>query len=465
MQKWTGIAIAAALGLVCQAAVAGESSELGIGQALRVALESAPDLNSARAQVASAQAQKLTAVASFLPSLSVTNQLQRYNPYRNTGARFVDGVIVPSGGQRTNDNVASAQFSLNLFSGGKDFANYLSAVQGLESADLDLTATLDKLFQQLLQDFTAASTDRLKIQSELRVLRLDEELLELTQQRLHGQFASRLDLIKVQQQKLSVQTQLTQLREQQATDLEALYADMGMIQSAESLPLFPWLPPAPALGVVELSAHADPEVRSALASVIAAQHKVAAARAGNYPTVALTAQYDLFGESARSLPDSFRATRRTDYSVGLLLTVPLSSYVSVRAAVDQNIASVRNAQSKYQAALVDAANRIADAPRRLANARQALQVAQSSFQLARRNVDLTRERYAAKEASQLDVEDALSLAEQADLTLATARLSYRLSGWEMLRAARPQEFVVDLLAAVAARGEPAASGSRPDGGG
>lgn len=461
MQKSTGMAVVAALGIGWHMAAGAGQTGLGIAQALRSALESAPDLSSARAQAAGAEAQKLSAVASFLPSLSLSNQLQRYYPYRDTGARLVDGVIIPTQGTPTNDNVAAAQFSLNVFSGGKDLANYRSAVHGLESADLDVAATLEKLFQEVLKDFVAASTDELKIESQIRVLRLDEELLELTQQRLQGQLASRIDLIKAQQQKLSARTQLTQLRQQQATDLESLYADMGLVQSQESPPVLPWLPPAPEVETIESSVHTDPEVESALAGVVAAERKVDAARAGNYPTVALTAQYDFFGESAISLRDSLRETRRTDYSVGLLVTVPLSSYVSVKAEVDQNMASVQDAESKYRAALVDAANRIADAPRQLANAREALNVAESSSELAHQNVALTRDRYTAKQASKLDIADALFLAEQADLSLATARMSYCLAGWEMLRASRPQEFAADLLSAVAPGRAPGADRSRP----
>jgi len=440
--------LATVLALGCHAALASGAPELDIGQALHVALGNAPALTSAESQVAGADAQKLTAVASFLPSLSINNQLQRYHPFTNTGSRLVGGLVVPTEGQSTDDNVTTAQFSVNLFNGGKDAENYRAAVQTLISANLALTAAMDKLFQQLLDDFVAASSDQLKVASQERLLRLDQGLLALTQERLRGQFADRIDLLKSQQQVLSDQTALTQTREQQVTDLAALYADMGMIPSTEFTPLVPWLPAAPEIASLDAVAHDDPEVQSALAAMLAAQRKVGAARAGNYPTVALTGEYDLYGQSSGSLTSAVRATRHTDYSVGLSVTVPLSSYPSVRADVDQSIADMKGAQGRYDAALVDAANRIADAPRKLDDARQALDLAKRSAELAHRNVALTRDRYSAKEADRIDVENARSLAQQADLTLATARLRYCVAGWELLRAARPREFPSDLLAAV-----------------
>jgi outer membrane protein TolC len=421
---------------------------VGIGEALRVALNCAPALISAEAQMSRADGQRLAAMASFLPTLQATDQPQYYHPYNNIGSRLVDGVVVPAQRESTDVNVASADFSLNLFNGGKDLENYRAATENIGSADLGLTAAMDTLLQQIVSDFSAASSAELKVASQKRVLGLDGELLRLAEQRYGGGFESRMELIKTRQQQLADQILLHQEQQALRSQLDTLSSDIGLPQSGGSWTLDPWLPVAPDLGMGRLSVHDDPEVESALKAVLAAQRQVSAARDGNYPTIALTAQYDLFGARSGSLSGTFPATRRTDYSVGLLFTIPLSSYVSVRGDVEQKTAELKSALSRYQTALTDAANRIVDAPARLAEARETLELAMSSARLARRNVGLAHDSYAAKQSDRLSVIAAQSLAEQSQLSLATARLDYAVAGWEMLRAAHPRRFPTALLGAV-----------------
>lgn len=424
------------------------ATQLGIGEVLRIALQNAPALTSAQSQVGSASGRRLAAIAAFLPSISVNDQTQRYRPYRSTGVSLLGGVIVEDNGRLKSDNIASAQFSLNLFDGGKDKETYLAAARSLDSANLGLTAAMDKLFQQLLSDFVAAITDQLKINSNERVLALDNELLDLTRERVSGQFASRLDWLQSEQQVLTAKAQLAQERRQEVTDLASLYADMGLAQSRDLIILVARLPRAPEIADARPSIQGDPEVQAALAKVRQAEHEIATARAGYYPTLSVTGQYDFLGESRNSLMSAVGATRRTDYYFGLSATIPISSFLSVRAAVDQDIAKLRGAQGDYQTALVDAANRAAGAPRQLDEAREALEIAGQSEKVAGENASLTLKRYAAKQTDRIDVEKARILAEQAELTLETSRFDASLAEWEMLRAARPRDFPSDLLNAV-----------------
>lgn len=293
------------------------------------------------------------------------------------------------------------------------------------------------------------------VQSLERSLRIDEELVDLMQRKMQGQFASKIDLIKSQQQMLQAQTQLSQARQQRIADLEKLYADMGLPQTDLNLKIQPWLPPAPPSDGSGVVIADDPQVLSARAAVLSAQHKVDAARAEYMPTLAVTGQYYFLGFGTSSFGEALNSTSRSNYMIGLLLTVPILPVYNVQADVKQALANVDSAQGQYQGAMASAANRTSDATVRLAEARKTLDFAIRSAELAHNNVRLTEDSYAAHQSDRFDVDNARLLAEQADLSLASAKLNFHQAGWEMYRTAHPSAFPTQLLSAVLKDHDPA----------
>jgi outer membrane protein TolC len=417
-------------------------------QALRFTLDHSPVLNSARAGVSTAEAQKLGSVAAFLPSLTLGNQMQSFTPVIPSGSSVIGGVVIPNG-HGYEANVATANLTWNLFSGGKDLANYRSSVKALSSASLGLTAALDTTFDQLLTDFAAVCVDQITLTTAERIVRLDQELVDLTQRRVQGRMDSQLELLQAQAQMLQAQSALSQARQQHLTDLEKLYVDMGYPPERGSVTLREWLPDAPSIDSSERTAADDPAVTSAQDAVLAAQDKVTAARAEYYPTVSFTFQYNFLGVDSSSIDRAFRATHSNNYSVGLGVSIPLLPFVNVNADIDNARANVMSAQAQYQGALVSATSRIADASFKWSEAKSALDIARRSVELAQRGVQLTQDKLTARQADQRDVDTAEVSAEQAKEALAIAGVNFRLAAWKQYRDLYPKEYPTTLLTAVA----------------
>ena len=425
-----------------------DSGPLDLAQAVHYALDHAPTLTVAHASVDSAAAQKLGAVAAFLPSLSLTDQPESFTPVTPAGSSVVGGVVIPNGHGYTA-NVTSAVLNMPLFVGGKNVANYRSSLKALSSASLALTAALDTTLDQLLTDFAATCVDQIAIEHQQRVVQLDQHVVELTVLRVRGTVADQVDLLQAQQQALQTQAQLSQSRQQHIADLEKVYADMGFPQITHNAVLRPWIPEAPVVPSEDAAIADDPAVGAARDAISAAEEKVSAARAEHYPTVALSFQYNFIGVDPSSLRRAFDDTRANNYSVGLNITVPLLPFLNASADIDSARAAVRNAQGQYQGALVSATNRVSDALLKLEEARTTLDLATRSADLARRNLQLVQDRYTARQADQRDVDSARVTATQAEQSFAGAEINFRLASWEHYRALFPQEFPTALLAAFA----------------
>lgn len=419
-----------------------------LSQALRYALEHSPSVTLAKSSITSAQAQKLAAVAALLPSLSLTEEPQIFTPVVASGNSVIGGVVVPSG-HGYNANVVSANLSLNLFSGGKSVANLRASLAAFRSADFGFTAALDTLFDELLTDFTAASSDQITIRSEERTLRLNRDLVRLMALRLRGRVASEIDVIQAQQQLLQARLQLSQTRQQRTSDMEKVYADMGLPETAGGFPLEEWIPAAPSDIPREIPVEQDPSVASARETLASAQEKATAARGDYYPTVSLVGQYNYLGIDPASMGLALRSTHANNYSVGIEVTVPVLPFFNVRSEVDSADAGVESAEGQYRGALVSAANRMTDATERFREAQSALEIATRSNELARQNLRLVQDRYAARQASLADIDGAELTAAQAEASLSIARIDFRLAGWERYRSLNGQDFPAALLAALA----------------
>jgi outer membrane protein TolC len=445
------------LGLCCQetgAQNAADQAPLLFAQAVHFALDHAPTITSARSAVSSAEAQKLAAVAAFLPTLSLSDQPEIFNPVIPSGSSVVGGVVIPNG-HGYNANVASANLNLNLFAGGKDVANYHASIEALSSASLGLTATLDTTLDQLLTDFTAVCVDQITLANQERIIAIDQDLIDLTSLRVQGKMDSQIEMIQAQLQALQAKSQLSQTRQQRTTDLEKLYTDMGFPQTTRNAALREWIPEPPPVGPGDGSIEDDPYVSSARDAVLAAQEKVTAARGEYYPTVAFTFQYNYLGVDASSMRRAFDGTRANNYTVGLGVTLPLLPFINVNADIDAARATVLSAQGQYQGALVSVTNRLTDASVKLGDAQNTLDLATRAAELARRNLQLTQDKYAAHQADQRDVDTARVASAQSEQSFGIASINYRLAAWEQYRALHPKEFPATLLEAVAGPGSPA----------
>ncbi len=422
---------------------------LTLGEALKITLNNAQPVTAARATISSAKAQHLGAIAAFLPSLSLSDQDQYYHPLQGSTSTVIAGTLVPAKHPFYN-NVVNANLGFNLYNGGKDVANYQGNLDTLSSATTGLSAALNSSFEQVLSDFEALATDQATVAAQQRIVRLDQEIEHLTSLRMARQASSGIDLIQAQQQTLAAETQLSQNRQQVMSDREQLERAMGYLAPAEDWQVEESLPAAPPVAPGQYPVQQDPAVQSAYAQVMAARQQVAVASAAYWPTVALTGQYYLLGTSATALDQAFTATQGSNYAMGISVSLPLLPFYNTVSAVDVAQANVETNLSIYQSALASASSRAQSAFQQFQEAQQGIKLAAKSAQLAHANAHLTDARYQAHQSSRIDVDRALVLAEQADLSATTTTLALRLAAWKLYRAAHPQQFA-DVLTAAAAK--------------
>lgn len=422
------------------------STHLTLGDVLAIALDNAQPMLAANASIASAKAQRLGAIAAFLPSLSVSDQDEYYRPLQGSTSTFVAGQLVPARRPFYN-NSATANFGLNLYNGGKDIAAYRSSIAALRAANIGLRAALNSTFNKVLRGFETLAIDQATVSSQKRVVQLDKDIEYLTMLRMTRQASSRIDLIQAQQQTLAAETELDQDRRQIMDDWQELANDIGDSGNGPLWRVVENLPDAPSVRQKEYPVHRDPAVQSAYAQLLAAQHQVDVARAGYWPSLSLTGQYNVLGTNETSLDRAFAASRSSNYVVGISLSLPLLPFYNTMSSVDAADANVQTTLSAYEGATAKASNRARDAFQRVIEARHAYKLAVLSARLAHINVDLVLARYKEKQSSRIDFDRALISAQQADLAVATSQLSLQLTRWSLYRTAHPRRFANVLAAA------------------
>jgi len=443
-----------ALGIVClnisPALAAQRPVVLNVRQALEIALLNQQGITGARAAIASARAQRLGALANFLPSLSLTDQPQHYHPLEQSSSTFIAGTLVPAPHAFFN-NSASANFNLNLYAGGKDVAGYRAALAGVRSAKAGLSAAMNETFLQVLSAYEALAKDETTIAAQQRIVRIAQEISRLTEARFKRRMASDIDWIQAQQQALQAETQFSQNRQQAAADRQQLLRAMGYVAPLTGWEIQQRLPPSPSLPPGTFRPGLDPAVRAADAQLQAAHDQVAAARAGYWPSVALTGQYNALGVDPNAMGHAVTATHGRGYSVGFSVTVPLLPFFNTESAVETAQAQVESALGADRNARVIAASRSEPARLLYLEAQHSARLARRSAALACTNTRLTAARYQARQSSRIDLDKARLLAAQAALAANTTRFDRRLAAWRLYRAMHPGRFAHTLWRA--ARGK------------
>lgn len=419
---------------------------LTLGEALAITQAHAQPVTAARATISSARAQRLGAIAAFLPSLSLSDQDQYYRPLQGATSTVVAGTLV-SAKHPFYNNATTANFGLNVYNGGKDVAGYQASLESLNSAQSGLGAALDSSFAQVLSDFETLAADQATVAAQQRIVDLDIEIERLTSERMAHQASSRIDLIQTQQQTLAAETQLSQDRQLVLSDREQLERAMGYLAPAADWQVDESLPPAPTVAPGRYPVQQDPAVQSAYAQVLAAQQQVNVARAAFWPSVSLVAQYNLLGTSTTALDQAFMASQGNNYVMGIAVSMPLLPFFNTVSAADTAQANVETNLSTYQNALAMASSRAQSAYLEYQEAKQGYRLAARSARLAHASAQLTDARYQAHQSSRIDLDRALLLAEQAELSSITTKLTLRLAAWKLYRAAHPNKFAGVLVAA------------------
>ncbi|MDN4051584.1 efflux transporter outer membrane subunit [Massilia sp. YIM B02763] len=288
----------------------------------------------------------------------------------------------------------------------------LSLVAEVAQAYVNLRAT------QARQALSAAAVDR------------QQRAVDLTQRRVEGGTASRLDLERLQGQLESTRAdaeplaaQLDAMRDELAVLVGvapgALDADLGApVRDAAAVPL---PPPSVAVGDPAAMLRRRPDIRAAERTLAARHAQVGQAEAARFPRLTLLGLIGIGGTHPRDL------THLGDYSAiaAPQLSWNVLDFGRIGAGIEQAEGVRDEAEAQYQLAVLGALRDAEDALSRFRQRRQTLATIARAKATADRAAELTRARQQAGTASLIDVLDVerQQLAAEQNLAQAQAALT------------------------------------------
>jgi len=309
-------------------------------------------------------------------------------------------------------------FSQSLFAGGRIAAQNAVANAGRRSADIELTAQQAQLRLDVTQAyFDAALADRLVALAESSAVQT-ENVLKQTQLARNVGNVSEFDLLRAQvssanQRPIVIQRrsdrEVAYLRLKQmmnipldsAVDLTTAVDDSSATNAALA-----------SIGVPSDTAAIDrATVRQAAEAIDAQRGLLRVAKGQRYPTLSLTSAYGKVAFPLSSFPQS--GDFRTNWTIGLASQVPL--FTGGRIKGDQLVAeaNLREAQARYDQVREFAALDSRVTINNLLQARSAWQASQGTAEQAARAYTIAEVRYKNGISTQIELNDARILLEQA----------------------------------------------------
>lgn len=317
-----------------------------------------------------------------------------------------------------NQYNAGLSLSQNLFAGGRISAQNAVANAGRRSAEIELAAQRAQLRLDVTQAyFDAALADRLVALAESSAVQTNDVLRQTQLARTVGN-VSEFDLLRAQVSSANQRPIVIQRQ----SDREVAYLRLKQLLN---LPLdspvqlttvvddpIATTAALEAAGITgDTTALNRATVRQAADAIDAQRGLLRVAKAQRFPTLALTSQYGKVAFPLTTLPGS--GDFRTNWSVGLASQFPLFTGGRIKGEQLVAEANVREAQARYdqlrEFAALDSRVTIND----LLQARAAWQASLGTAEQAGRAYSIAEVRYREGISTQLELNDARILLEQA----------------------------------------------------
>lgn len=398
-----------------------------LAQALRDAYDSAPTLQASRYHLRANDEDYALALAELRPTtaLQVTGTYQKTVPGRVTQAtRFGGSPIITS-------NALTAEVIVNqpLFTGGKAAADRDAATAEIRAGRELVRSTEGDVLLQVVTAYVGVRRDAAVLRLYGANLRqLQATLDEVEARRVAGEL-TRTDIAQaetqLQQAETNTNTAAQQLEQDRAGYAAYVGHDPGVLAPPPPLPHLP-----ESVGNALYSAEEqNPDLAQAISIERESRAKIAAARAGGRPTVALTGSASLTGGA---VPYYLRNQDQV-FSGQAVLTVPLTNGgrvgASVAQAEDRNSADRMSIESARRA-MVDA---ILNAWNAVATAQRNINVAIRERESARVFDEGTFQEYRAGLRSTFDVLYAHSTLLNAEVALVSAQHDLYVAEATLLR--------------------------------
>jgi outer membrane protein TolC len=324
-----------------------------------------------------------------------------------------------------NQYNAGLSFSQNLFSGGRISGQNAAANAGRRSADIELTAQRAQIRLDVTQAyFDAALADRLVALAESSAVQTDKVLRQTQLARTVGN-VSEFELLRAQVSSANQRPIVIQRQ----SDREVAYLRLKQLLN---LPLDTPIqlttvvddPVATnaaleATGITSDTAAVDrATVRQAADAIDAQRGLLRVTKAQRFPTLALTSQYGKVAFPLTGLPGS--GDFRTNWTVALASQFPLFTGGRIKGEQMVAEANLREAQARYDQLREFAALDSRVTINNLLQARAAWQASIGTAEQASRAYSIAEVRYREGISTQLELNDARILLEQAVVNRALA---------------------------------------------
>ncbi len=398
-----------------------------LDELIKKAIENNADIKIAVARIEEADGYLREVGAALFPQVNIDSSASRYK-VTQLGSTPLFGGISPT---RSNYNIKlGTTFELDFW--GKlrraqesAKAEALGSRFAKDTVDLSLKSlvTGDYLLLRSLESQIKLS----KINMQIR-----EDSLALTKRRLEGGVSSALDVYQAEVAYTNLRAQLADLIRQHEiirNQLAILTGDLELKVPEGDVHALP-IPPVPPLGLPSALLDARPDIRQAEQNLIAANAKIAVAKAALFPTISLTAG---FGGESKDLGDVLKSASRI-WNGGLSLNLPIFDSGRLNSKVDQASAQQKQLLATYERAIQNGFEEVNDA---LINLRQNTERENSLYlsqQSASNALEIANNRYKSGYTGYLDVLDAQRVFNDASLAYVQSRQSRLTSTVELFKA-------------------------------
>jgi NodT family efflux transporter outer membrane factor (OMF) lipoprotein len=363
------------------------------------------DLRLAQARIREARAQAGIARSALFPSANASGEYSR----QRLSEHSPDGALARSAGQSLVQNFFNAGFDANweldVFGGNR---------RALEAAKADLGATEESrrgVLITVIGDVGLNYLDLRGLQKQLAVardnLRLQEDTLTLTKDRVHAGLANELDTTRAEAQAANTRSQIPLLEQDIQRSIHRLSILIGKepsdleSQLAAPGPIPPATPGIP-IGLPSDLLRRRPDIRQAERELSAANARIGVATADLFPRFFLTGAAGLESLSAG---DFFSAGSRF-WSLGPTMRWPIFTAGRIRQNIKVQDARQEQSLIRYEQAVLTSLEEVENALVACGKEQEHYQALVQSEAANRRAVELADERYRSGLVDFLNVLDA-----------------------------------------------------------
>jgi outer membrane protein TolC len=388
-------------------------------QAITLAQQVQPTAVQALGSVRSAQAQQRAATGEWLPSLTGT---------ANTGTNYNERASVNPvtgnlevGGSTTQSVSFGGSASWDVFTGFRRGADRKAATATREAANAGL---VDAQFQVALTT-TTAFFDALAAAQLVGVRQSTvsqaEEQLKISVNKLRAGSTTRSDSLRSVVSLGNAQLQLAQARSALTTTearLAQLIGVRGRVAAADDSAFYRVQPPPDSAALLSEALDQSPRVRNTEAAARAARAQLGAAKAGYWPTVALSGNASWNGSD----PSDYTLTNQSSVQLGLRWNI-FDKFAREQSITNRDIA-VDNAEAAAadQRHLVESG--ITGALADLEAALLGIAITTTSVDAAQEDLRVQQERYRVGAGTILEVLTSQAALTQAQVNVVDARFTY-----------------------------------------